>query len=91
VILVQRANGPGVSADRFVAYLMSAETDMRRIEVVDEPIAKILLTKTPGERMDMGFGAAAFAKMTIESNVRQFNPAWDDARVKAEGLRRMNS
>jgi len=74
-----------------MAYLMSAETDIRRIEVVDESIAAILRTKTPGERMDMSFRAAAFAKMMIESNVRQFNPDWDDARVKAEVLRRMNS
>ena len=74
-----------------MAYLMSAETDIRRIEVVDESIAAILRTKTPGERMDMGFRAAAVAKMMIESNVRQFNPDWDDARVKAEVLRRMNS
>jgi len=70
---------------------MSAEIDMRRIEVVDESIAEMFRTKTPGERMDMGFRAAAFAKMMIESNVRQFNPEGDDARVRAEVLTKMNS
>ena len=59
------------------------------IEVIDERIAAILRTKTPGERLAMGFRAAGFARVIVESGVRHANPAWDTARVNQEVLRRM--
>lgn len=68
---------------------MSQPTDLTRIEVIDDRIAEILRSKTPGERLAMGFRAAAFARMIVESGVRHTNPAWDTARVNQEVLRRM--
>jgi hypothetical protein len=68
---------------------MSQPTDLTRIEVIDDRIAEILRSKTPGERLAMGFRAAAFARMIVESGVRHANPSWCDALVKAEVLRRL--
>ena len=69
--------------------LVQQPTDLARIEVIDERIAEILRTKTPGERLAKCFATRAFARMIVESGVRHTNPAWDTARVNQEVIRRM--
>lgn len=68
---------------------MSQPTDLISIEVIDEPVAEIVRSKTAGERLAMCFCGAAFARMIVESGVRHVNPAWDTALVNQEVLRRM--
>ena len=68
---------------------MKWRLDDGQIEVVDDDVAAILRTKTPGERMMIVAEAWEFAEIWIRAAVRHQNPAWSDEQVEAEVCRRM--
>lgn len=64
---------------------------LKPYEVVDEDVAAILRTKTPGERLAMVFDLYDLARTLVESGVRRDEPDWDDDQVRKEVVRRMAS
>ncbi len=68
---------------------MKWRLDAGQIEVVDEAVAAILRTKTPAQRLAMGFAANRTARMLIAGGIRRDHPDWTAAQVKAEVARRM--
>jgi hypothetical protein len=63
--------------------------DPRRIEVVDEAVARILRRKTPAERVKMISDAHRTMRLIVEGGLRTRHPDWNDQQVKAEVVRRM--
>jgi hypothetical protein len=63
--------------------------DPKRIEVVDETVARILRRKTPAERVKMISDAHRTMRLVVEGRLRTRHPDWSDDRVKAEVVRRM--
>ena len=63
--------------------------DLKRIEVVDEAVARVLRRKTPAERVKMISDAHRTMRLVVEGGLRTRHPDWNDARIKAEVVRRM--
>ena len=63
--------------------------DPRRIEVVDDRVADILRTKTPGERLRMTFDMNRSVRRMLTSVLRGEHPEWADGQITAEIARRM--
>jgi len=63
--------------------------DPRRIEVVDDAVAAILRTKTPAERIAMGFECNRMVRLRIEGHLRTIHPDWAVEQIQAEIARRM--
>ena len=61
----------------------------KTIEVVDDDMAKVLRTKTPGERLVMIDQLCLFARELVESGVRATHPDWTDAQVRREVAKRI--
>jgi hypothetical protein len=58
-----------------------------QIEVVDDQVAAILRTKTPAERIEMGFELTRLARVELEGQIRGAHPDWTDQSVMAEVAR----
>lgn len=62
--------------------------DPRRIEVIDDKTAEILRKMTPQERVERGLAMGEFGRTVIAARVRDIHPDWDEAKVRAEVMRR---
>jgi len=60
-----------------------------RIESVDDSLVEILRKKSPAEKIEMVAAANRTARLLAAAGVRYAHPEWDDARVKAEVIRRV--
>ena len=69
---------------------MQRRLDKGQIEVVDPQIADVLRKKTPAERIAMIGAARQTALLLASAGVRYQHPAWNDAEVEAEVLRRFS-
>jgi hypothetical protein len=63
--------------------------DPRRIEVVDDAVAEILMCKTHAERLALAFDANRTVRSVVEGAIRSDHPDWDDTAVRRELARRM--
>jgi hypothetical protein len=68
---------------------MRHSIDPRNIEVVDDNVAAILRTKSPGERIRMAGEANDTARLVAAAGIRHFHPDWSEDQVRREVARRM--
>jgi hypothetical protein len=68
---------------------MSRTIDPRQIEVIDDDLAAVLRTKTPGERIQMAAEANQTARIIVAAGVRHTHPNWLESQVAGEVARRM--
>jgi hypothetical protein len=61
--------------------------DPKRIEVVDNEVASVLRTKTPAQRVEMVFQAAALARTLMEAGVKNRHPDWSLEEINEEVAR----
>jgi hypothetical protein len=62
----------------------------KNIETPDDRVVEILRSKTPAERLAIGFGMWSSARRMLLSLVSQEHPDWDDDRVSREAARRLS-
>ena len=65
------------------------QLDSRRIEVIDDEMAKILRAKSGTERLQIGFGMFESARRMLTSMLAADHPDWDEERVRQEVARRL--
>lgn len=63
---------------------------MRKIEIVDERVARILREKTPAERLAIADGMWHFAWEMIRANIAREHPDWPDEEVRRQTARRIS-
>jgi hypothetical protein len=59
-------------------------------EVVSDAMAAILRSKTPTERLAIGFNLWTFAQTMLRETLRRDNPQWDVAELTRQIARRMS-
>jgi Arc/MetJ family transcription regulator len=64
--------------------------DPGQIEVVDDAIAVVLRTKTPGQRLAMMFAANRTMRLMLEGSIARENQDWTRKQVLVEVARRMS-
>jgi hypothetical protein len=64
--------------------------DKGQIEVVDSLMAEVLRSKTPAERIRIGFGLWTSARKMLFSHLSTSNPEWDAQRLNSEAARRLS-
>ena len=84
---VQRPSQP--AALRTTITLVIRDSDIRRIEVIDEPTAAMYRCMSPMQRIRLGLGIREFAERTAAAGIRAQHPAWNDAQVRDEVRRRL--
>ena len=62
----------------------------RRIEVVDNDLARVLRLKTGAERLQIASGLFASARRMLIAKLRKEHPEWDPSRVNEEVVRRLS-
>lgn len=60
----------------------------RRIEVVDDTVARILSSKTETERLQIAFQMHHSAKILLKGFISSLHPDWDEKTVMKEVARR---
>lgn len=65
------------------------ERKMTTIELLDPQVAAILATKTPAERLQMGFAANRFVRERLRAYLRQQHSDWTEDQISVEIARRM--
>lgn len=65
-------------------------SDMQRIEVIDNTMAEILRRKTPAERLTIGFGLWRSARILLRGQLASLHPEWDAAKIDREVARRLS-
>jgi hypothetical protein len=63
---------------------------LNRIEIVDDMMAEVLQSKTPAERISIGFGLWTSARKMLLSHLGSTHPEWDDERLNKEVARRLS-
>ena len=64
--------------------------DKGQIEVVDSIMAEVLRTKTPAERIRIGFSLWTSARKMLLSHLGASNPEWDAQRLNKEAAKRLS-
>lgn len=64
--------------------------DKGQIEVIDDVMAEILRSKTPAERIHIGFEMWRSAQKMLFSHLRATNPHWSNERLNTEVGRRLS-
>jgi Rv0078B-related antitoxin len=64
--------------------------DPRRIEAVDEEMARVLRGKSGAERLRIASEMFDSARRMLESHLRAEHPDWDERRVAEETSRRLS-
>lgn len=64
--------------------------DPKRIEIVDEAMARVLRAKTVTERVAMIAGADRFMRERLSAYLKWRHADWDRAAVRREVARRMS-
>ena len=63
--------------------------DPRRIELLDPVVAEILKSKTPEERIRMGFECNRTARKMMAAGLHAQHPDWTPEEIQREIARRM--
>jgi hypothetical protein len=63
--------------------------DPRRIEVVDDKMAEVLRSKTPAERLRIGFNMWISTRRMLLSHLSNSHPEWSREEVEREVARRL--
>ena len=61
-----------------------------RIEIVDDIMAEVLRSKTPAERISIGFGLWTSARKMLLSHLGSTHPEWDVERLNKEVTKRLS-
>jgi len=64
--------------------------DPRRIEVVDDEMARVLRGKTGPERLRIASGMFSSARRMLIAALRSEHPDWDERQVTEEAARRLS-
>ena len=67
----------------------SRENTHDEFEFVDPEMAKVLRTKTPAERLQIGFGLWRHATRTLSAHLRSQHPGWSSEQLTCEVARRL--
>ena len=59
-------------------------------EVVDWEMASVLRTKSPEERLEIGFGLFRHASRFLTAHLRSSNPEWTPERLSREVAKRLS-
>jgi Rv0078B-related antitoxin len=77
-----------------VWYIVSAmgedRLDPRRIEVIDDDMARVLQAKTGAERLAIGFAMFSSARRMLISHLRDQHPDWSEEEVLREAAHRLS-
>lgn len=65
--------------------------DRGQIEVVDDEMAEVLRSKTPAERIAIGFRMWTSTHDMLMAHLRHTHPEWDLKRVELEVARRLSN
>lgn len=63
--------------------------DLRRIELLDPVVKRVLQSKTPSERLQMAFECHRTARKFMAAGLLSQHPEWTDEQVQREIARRM--
>ena len=61
-----------------------------RLEVPDREVVEVLRTKTPQERLGIGFGMWSAARKMLVNLLADQHPGWDQDRLQKEVARRLS-
>lgn len=67
-----------------------ARLDRGQIEILDDAMARVLSTKTPAERIKIGFNIWISARNMLMVHLRKSHPEWDDDLLNQEVARRLS-
>ena len=62
-----------------------------RLEAPDREVIEVLRTKTPQERLSIGFGMWSAARKMLVNLLANDHPEWDQDRLQKEVARRLSS
>ena len=62
-----------------------------RMEMVDDRMAEMLRTKTPTERLAIGFGLWESSRSFLQAHLRAAHPDWSETELQNEIARRFLS
>jgi Rv0078B-related antitoxin len=62
---------------------------LERIEVLDSLMVRVLIAKSPAERLAIGHGMWRSAREMLRRLLRAEHPEWSRAQVEAEAARRL--
>ena len=68
--------------------MMDTPVDPRRIERLDPAVIAMLRTKTPAERLAMGFASHDLVRLRLAGHFRTLHPEWTDEDVQDAIARR---
>ena len=57
--------------------------DPERIELLDKAVITLLQSKTPAERLEMGFAAHRMVRLRLAGHFRTLHPEWTAEEVQA--------
>jgi hypothetical protein len=63
--------------------------DPRHVEVVDDRVAEVLRTKTPAERLRIGFNIWSSARRMLLAHIGHIHPEWSQKEVNDEVVERL--
>ena len=63
--------------------------DPRQVEVVDDRVAEVLRTKTPAERLRIGFNIWSSARRMLLTHIGHIHPEWSQKEVNDEVVGRL--
>ena len=64
--------------------------DAGQIEVVEDRMAEVLRTKTPAQRLAIGFALRRSAERLLQAHLTCAHPDWDSQRVASEVAGRLS-
>lgn len=67
-----------------------ARLDRGQIEVLDDAMARVLSSKTPAERISIGFNIWISARNMLMTHLRKSHPEWDENSLNKEVARRIS-
>jgi hypothetical protein len=68
---------------------MTMQVDPRNVELMDAAMVPVLRRMTPEQRLASAHSMWRYARVRVETAVREDHPDWSDAQVSREILRRM--
>jgi len=69
--------------------MQSIRLDKGQIEVVDNDMAAVLRTKSPAQRIGIGFDIWLSVRRMLVSHLKSSHPDWDIKQVQKEVARRL--
>jgi len=63
---------------------------VERLEIVDDIMAEVLISKSPLERLQIAFGLWRSARHQLASHLRNQHPDWEEDKLNSEIARRMS-